>query len=139
MKVKLFTFCMLCSFYSFGQYPSTIAGYNANAPAITDIFSQKFLPSSFIDAKGTITTSGVQLANGLYVRVNNSSNLPDVGVAVELGSTSNTNKFGFAGNGTFNTTKTIQGINLFYIQDFFILLLLRTEYWILITKQSAKN
>lgn len=114
MKTQLFTCLMLCSLYSFGQYPSTIVGYKANAPAITDLFSQKFMPSSFIDAKGTITTTPVDAATGLYVKANNSSNLPDVGIAVELGNTSNTDKFGFFGNGTFNTTKSIFGMTLYY-------------------------
>lgn len=114
MKTKLFTCLMLCSFYSFGQYPSTTAGYRANAPVVTDMLSQKFMPSSFIDAKGTITTTPFDAANGLYVKVNNSSNRPDVGVIVELGNTSDTDKFGFFGNGTFNTTKSIYGINLSY-------------------------
>lgn len=110
-KILLF---LLISSKLLAQYPTTSVGYISTAPLITDQYGQKFVPNTFIESKGIISTSGTQGATGLYVRANNSSSLADVGISLEVGTTANNAKFGILGNGIYNTAYTINGINLLY-------------------------
>src|SRR6218665_953677 len=114
MQTRLFIFCLLSSVCSFAQYPITSVGYNGTAPYISDASGNRLLPSALINAKGTITTQAAQSATGLMVNVDNSSNLIDVALSLNMGTTSKNSKVGILSNGSYNTTNGITGINLFY-------------------------
>lgn len=91
------------------QYSNTTSGFIPNAPVVTDQFSLKYLPNTFIDAKGTISTFGTQAATGLYVRSDNSSEYSNVGISIDLGSTTSRDKFGIISHGFFNTLYPVYG------------------------------
>lgn len=105
---KILLLCFL-TINAFAQHSNTTAGFVPDAPVVTDQFGLKYLPNTFIDAKGTISTLGTQAATGLYVRSDNSSDYSNVGISIDLGSTATKDKFGIISNGFFNTLYPIYG------------------------------
>lgn len=113
MKKLLFTLSFLSSIYTFAQYPLTSAGYISNAPALTGTIGIKFMPAGYINAKGAVSTN-VTAVTGLYVQTDNASNLPDIGLVVDMGTTSKLQKYGIFSAGNYNSEADIVGIDLDY-------------------------
>lgn len=93
----------------FAQYPSTTVGYGTIAGSVSDVIGNTFMPNSYINAKGTVPGLP-NTATGLFIRSDNSSNLPDVGLTIVMDSTSKRLKYGIHSSGVFNIEDVIIGM-----------------------------